>query len=102
MTVNPTLLPLLLFQAEEFAHDAGQLARVITCLKNENIKMAICKITLNINMICYLFWSMDDGIGLVFLRQARVDARLFDADAYRVVLDHTRQWFAAMKTRTAV
>ena len=32
-------------------------------------------------------------IGLVFLRQARVDARLFDADAYRVFADQLRQWF---------
>ncbi len=32
-------------------------------------------------------------IGLVFLRQARVDARLFDADFYRVVIDKAKQWF---------
>jgi lipopolysaccharide export system permease protein len=32
-------------------------------------------------------------IGLIFLRQARVDARLFDADAYRVFADRIRQWF---------
>lgn len=31
-------------------------------------------------------------IGIVFLRQARVDARLFDADFYRVVLDQSRRW----------
>jgi lipopolysaccharide export system permease protein len=31
-------------------------------------------------------------IGLVFLRQARVDARLFDADFYRVVFDKVKQW----------
>jgi lipopolysaccharide export system permease protein len=36
-------------------------------------------------------------IGFVFLRQARVDARLFDADAYRVFADHVRQWFLARK-----
>jgi lipopolysaccharide export system permease protein len=32
-------------------------------------------------------------IGVVFLRQARVDARLFDADAYRVFFDRLRQWW---------
>ncbi|MEO5599540.1 MAG: LptF/LptG family permease [Cyclobacteriaceae bacterium] len=32
-------------------------------------------------------------IGIVFLQQARVDARLFDADAYRVFIDRFRQWF---------
>jgi len=31
-------------------------------------------------------------IGLLFLRQARVDARLFEADFYRVVLDRFKQW----------
>jgi lipopolysaccharide export system permease protein len=36
-------------------------------------------------------------IGLVFLRQARVDARLFDADAYRVFLDRLRNWYAGRK-----
>lgn len=33
-------------------------------------------------------------IGLIFLRQARVDARLFEADFYSVVLDKAKQWFA--------
>jgi lipopolysaccharide export system permease protein len=32
-------------------------------------------------------------IGLVFLRQARVDARLFDADFYLVVIDKVKRWF---------
>jgi lipopolysaccharide export system permease protein len=36
-------------------------------------------------------------IGFVFLRQARVDARLFDADAYRVIFDRMRQGFMARK-----
>jgi lipopolysaccharide export system permease protein len=36
-------------------------------------------------------------IGLVFLRQARVDARLFDADFYRVVIDKAKQWFIRRK-----
>lgn len=36
-------------------------------------------------------------IGMVFLRQARVDARLFDADAYRVFFDRIRRWYAGRK-----
>ncbi|MGC1240788.1 MAG: LptF/LptG family permease [Chryseosolibacter sp.] len=36
-------------------------------------------------------------IGFAFLRQARADARLFDADAYRVFFDRTRQWIKARK-----
>jgi lipopolysaccharide export system permease protein len=32
-------------------------------------------------------------IGLIFLRQARVDARLFDADFYLVVIDKAKRWF---------
>jgi lipopolysaccharide export system permease protein len=36
-------------------------------------------------------------IGLLFLRQARLDARLFEADFYRVIIDRVRQWFAARK-----
>jgi lipopolysaccharide export system permease protein len=31
-------------------------------------------------------------IGFVFLRQARIDARIFDADAYRVALEKLRLW----------
>jgi lipopolysaccharide export system permease protein len=40
-------------------------------------------------------WAADVvllGIGLVFLRQARIDARLFEADFYNVLLDKARQW----------
>jgi lipopolysaccharide export system permease protein len=33
-------------------------------------------------------------VGLLFLRQARVDARLFDADFYNVVWDKAKVWFA--------
>lgn len=43
-------------------------------------------------------------IGTIFLRQARVDARLFDADFYRVVFDRAKQWIKGrrrMQTRTA-
>lgn len=36
-------------------------------------------------------------VGLVFLRQARVDARLFDADAYRVFLDRLKHWYSNRK-----
>ena len=39
-------------------------------------------------------------IGFVFLRQARVDARLFDADAYRVVFDKIHKWFAARRMQS--
>lgn len=38
-------------------------------------------------------------IGLIFLRQARIDARLFDADFYRVVLDRINQWFKRWQAR---
>jgi len=36
-------------------------------------------------------------IGLFFLRQARIDARLFEADFYSVVIDKIKRWFAARK-----
>ncbi len=39
-------------------------------------------------------------IGFVFLRQAREDARLFDADAYRVMLDRIRGWFSSRKLQS--
>jgi lipopolysaccharide export system permease protein len=38
-------------------------------------------------------------IGLVFLRQARNDARLFEADFYNVVLDKIRKWSVKRKMR---
>jgi lipopolysaccharide export system permease protein len=31
--------------------------------------------------------------GLFFLRQARVDARLFEADFYSVIVDKIKRWF---------
>jgi lipopolysaccharide export system permease protein len=37
------------------------------------------------------------GVGLVFLRQARIDARLFELDFYRVVFDKLRQWRASRR-----
>lgn len=36
-------------------------------------------------------------IGLVFLRQARIDARLFEADFYSVVMDKLKQWIATKR-----
>jgi lipopolysaccharide export system permease protein len=36
-------------------------------------------------------------IGLVFLRQARIDARLFEADFYSVVMDKFKKWWAERK-----
>ena len=38
-------------------------------------------------------------IGLLFLRQARIDARLFEADFYSVVLDKVKQWIAQRKAQ---
>jgi lipopolysaccharide export system permease protein len=35
-------------------------------------------------------------IGLLFLRQARADARLFDADFYNVALDKLKQRWQAI------
>ncbi|HEX6223419.1 MAG TPA: LptF/LptG family permease [Chryseolinea sp.] len=37
-------------------------------------------------------------IGLVFLRQARIDARLFEADFYSVVMDKVKQWIAEKRS----
>jgi lipopolysaccharide export system permease protein len=36
-------------------------------------------------------------IGLLFLRQARADARLFEADFYSVTIDKLKRWFAQRK-----
>ena len=36
-------------------------------------------------------------VGLIFLRQARADARLFDADFYNVALDKLKTWFLNRK-----
>jgi len=41
------------------------------------------------------------SIGLVFLRQARADARLFDADFYNVVFDRLKQRWQAMVAKKA-
>jgi lipopolysaccharide export system permease protein len=40
--------------------------------------------------------------GLLFLRQARADARLFEADFYRVVFDKVKTWFASRKQSKTV
>ncbi|MFM9840847.1 MAG: LptF/LptG family permease [Cyclobacteriaceae bacterium] len=42
------------------------------------------------------------AIGMVFLRQARVDARLFDADFYHVVLDKLRKRIALFRAQSKV
>lgn len=42
------------------------------------------------------------AIGLLFLRQARADARLFEADFYNVVMDKFRRWFKARTRRAPV
>lgn len=39
-------------------------------------------------------------VGLIFLRQARNDARLFDSDFYNVLMDNIRKWFGKRKKRT--
>ncbi len=44
-----------------------------------------------------LFW-----IGMVFLRQARVDARLFDADFYNVVVDKVKKRISLLKGQPKV
>lgn len=44
-----------------------------------------------------LFW-----IGMVFLRQARVDARLFDADFYNVVVDKIKKRVSSLKRRPKI
>jgi lipopolysaccharide export system permease protein len=36
-------------------------------------------------------------VGLFFLRQARIDARLFEADFYKVVMDKVKRWFLRRK-----
>ena len=33
-------------------------------------------------------------VGLIFLRQARIDARLFESDFYAVVLEKAKRWLA--------
>jgi lipopolysaccharide export system permease protein len=37
------------------------------------------------------------AVGLVFLRQARIDARLFESDFYAVVLEKAKRWLAERK-----
>jgi lipopolysaccharide export system permease protein len=38
-------------------------------------------------------------IGFLFLRQARADARLFEADFYNVILDKFKTWYSGRKSR---
>lgn len=47
-------------------------------------------------------WSADVilfGIGLIFLRQARIDARLFEADFYQVVFDKVGRWYQQVRAK---
>jgi lipopolysaccharide export system permease protein len=47
-------------------------------------------------------WAADAilfGIGLIFLRQARIDARLFEADFYQVVFDKVGRWYERMRAK---
>ncbi len=41
-------------------------------------------------------------IGLIFLRQARIDARLFDADSYLVAFDKLKKWIFAKRFQPKV
>ncbi|MFM7853935.1 MAG: LptF/LptG family permease [Flammeovirgaceae bacterium] len=41
------------------------------------------------------------SIGMIFLRQARVDARLFDADFYNVILDKVKKRFSLLTGNSA-
>ncbi|QSE96590.1 LptF/LptG family permease [Fulvivirga lutea] len=41
-------------------------------------------------------------VGLLFLRQARNDARLFEADFYNVVFDKFKQWFSKNKDKKEI
>jgi len=48
----------------------------------------------------YAIWSANIvllPIGLVFLRQARNDARIFEADFYKVLIDKVRKWIGERK-----
>jgi lipopolysaccharide export system permease protein len=36
-------------------------------------------------------------VGMFFLRQARIDARLFEADFYKVVFDKAKRWFSGRR-----
>jgi len=48
----------------------------------------------------YAIWSANFvllPIGLIFLRQARNDARIFEADFYKVLLDKLKRWFNSRK-----
>lgn len=47
-------------------------------------------------------WAADVilfGIGLIFLRQARIDARLFEADFYQVVFDKVSRWYEQVRAK---
>nr|HPM32703.1 LptF/LptG family permease [Chryseolinea sp.] len=56
--------------------------------------------------VAYCIWAADFilfAFGLFFLRQARADARLFEADFYSVAFDKLKTWFASRKQqKTAI
>ena len=53
--------------------------------------------TISVPMGIWIANSVLLVIGLIFLRQARADARLFDADFYNVALDKLKTWFLNRK-----
>jgi lipopolysaccharide export system permease protein len=57
------------------------------------VKQDLISVTLGVWMANFILFC----IGLVFLRQARVDARLFDSDFYLVVLDKIMNKIAALR-----
>jgi lipopolysaccharide export system permease protein len=42
------------------------------------------------------------AVGLLFLRQARADARLFEADFYNVVFDKVKRWIEAKRNKQTI
>jgi len=52
----------------------------------------------------YAIWSANLillPIGLVFLRQARNDARIFEADFYKVLIERFKKWFGSKNKKKA-
>jgi lipopolysaccharide export system permease protein len=57
--------------------------------------------TLSVEVGVWIADALLFGIGLMFLRQARADARLFEADFYAVVLDKIVRWINSKKVARA-
>ncbi len=53
--------------------------------------------TISVSMGVWLADAILFTVGLMFLRQARVDARLFEADFYSVVIDKVKRWLSTRK-----